>query len=239
MLALRKTRPAAGLEWAQVPEPEAPSGSDVLLQVAAAGICGSDVHIYQWTGGYEHLARHMPMTLGHEFSAHVVATGPAAEGVAVGDLVTVLPGIQCMRCISCLRGEPAYFCRNHRGVGTSADGAFARYTKVPAANCLVLPPELDPALGALLEPLCIGDNAVAEGEIRFGDTVLVLGPGTIGQAIARAASWRGAQRVVVVGLDDAARLATARAVGATHTIDLAEQPDLAAAFHAITGGQPA
>lgn len=239
MLALRKTQPAFGLEWADVPEPGAPTCADVLLEVAAVGICGSDVHIYQWTSGYGHLEKYLPRTLGHEFAAHVIAAGPEAECVNVGDLVTVMPGIQCMRCIACLRGEPAYFCRNHRGVGTSADGAFARFVKVPAANCLVLPPGFDPALGAMMEPLCIGDNAVIEGEVRFGDTVLVLGPGTIGQTIARAASWRGARRVVVVGLNDTVRLRTAMQVGATHTIDLADTPDLAKAFYAITGGEPA
>jgi len=239
MLALRKTRPAFGLEWEEVPEPPAPSGADVLLQVAAVGICGSDVHIFQWTDGYEHLARHLPVTLGHEFCARVRAAGPLVDSVKVGDLVAVLPGVQCRRCGPCLRGEAAYFCRNHRGIGTTRDGAFTSLVTVPAANCLVLPRNLDPALGALMEPLCIGDSAVMEGEVRFGDTVLVLGPGTIGQSIARASSWRGAARVIVVGLNDWPRLETALQVGATHVIDLATTPDLERAFMAITGGEPA
>src|SRR5690606_36777915 len=88
------------------------------------------------------------------------------------------------------------------------------------------------------EPLGIGYSATDVAETRFGDTVLVLGPGTIGQSAARTASWKGATRVIVVGMDDHARLATAMEVGATHCIDLAAMPDLGSEVGRITGGQP-
>ena len=111
--------------------------------------------------------------------------------------------------------------------------------RVPALACVALREGTDPVLAALMEPLCVGDNAARVGEVTTGDTVLVLGPGTIGQAIARAASWRGATTVVVAGLNDAVRLKTALQIGATHTIDLAEQPKLADAFFALTAGRHA
>jgi threonine dehydrogenase-like Zn-dependent dehydrogenase len=102
-----------------------------------------------------------------------------------------------------------------------------------------LQPDTDPVLAALLEPLAVGDNAVEVGEVGFGDTVLVLGPGTIGQAIARGASWRGAARIVVAGLNDESRLATARQIGATDTLDLATSGPLREAFLALTDGRAA
>jgi threonine dehydrogenase-like Zn-dependent dehydrogenase len=126
-------------------------------------------------------------------------------------------------------------CLNRRALGVTLDGAFARYVRAPAANCIPLAQGLDPALGALVEPLCIGDHATIVGEVSLGDVVVVLGPGTIGQAAARVARWRGASRVVVVGLNDEVRLETARAVGATHTIDLASTPDVLARFCSLTG----
>lgn len=234
MLALRKTAPAPGLTLQDIPEPGKPGPSEVLLEVAAAGICGSDLHLDDWQPGYEFMAASMPVTLGHEFCGRVRAAGADVHGFEAGQLVAVVPVIACMACANCLRGDPA-LCLHRRALGVTLDGAFARYVRAPAANCIPLPSNLDPALGALLEPLCIGDHANIVGEVGFGDTVVVLGPGTIGQAAARVARWRGASRVVVAGLNDGSRLETARAVGATHTIDLAETPDLVAQFRAITG----
>lgn len=85
----------------------------------------------------------------------------------------------------------------------------------------------------------MGDNACDVGQVTAGDTVVVLGPGTIGQAIVRAARWRGASRVIAVGMNDAARLEVAQAMGATHCIDLADGISLQQGIHRITGGKPA
>jgi threonine dehydrogenase-like Zn-dependent dehydrogenase len=234
MLALRKTKPAPGLTLQDIPEPGEPGQGEVLLEVAAAGVCGSDLHLEDWQSSYEFMTSSMPVTLGHEFSGRVRAVGADVQGLQIGQLVAVYPVVSCRGCANCLRGDPA-LCLRRRALGVTLDGAFARYVRVPAGNCIPLPAHLDPALGALLEPLCIGDHANILGEVGFGDTVVVLGPGTIGQAAARVARWRGASRVVVVGLNDGSRLATARAVGATHTIDLAETPDLIAQFRTCTG----
>lgn len=238
MLALRKTAPAPGLSLDEVPEPGRPGTGEVLIEVAAAGICGSDVHVYEWTGSYEFMRRRLPVILGHEFCGRIAAVGPDVPGLAEGDLVSAIPTIGCMRCPACAAGFPQR-CESRRTIGLTSDGAFARFVRVPWLACIPLREGTDPVLGALMEPLCVGDNAAEVGAVTSGDTVLVLGPGTIGQAIARAAAWRGATTVVVAGLNDGARLATARQIGATHTLDLAQTPDLASAFLAATGNRMA
>ncbi|WP_326543660.1 zinc-dependent alcohol dehydrogenase [Pseudorhodoferax sp.] len=234
MLALRKLQAGPGLALQEVPEPAPPQAGELLLAVEAAGICGSDLHLDAWAPGVQHVARHLPVTLGHEFAGRVLALGPDTEGPAPGTRVAVLPGVACQRCLACLRGEPAA-CARRQAIGVTRDGGFAPRVCVPAANCVVLPDGLEPALAALLEPLGIGDNAAQVGEIGFGDTVVVLGPGTIGQAACRAAAWRGAAAVVAVGFRDAPRLAVARAVGATHALDLADEAALPDALQRLLG----
>lgn len=236
MLALRKTAPAPGLSLDDIPEPGRPGVGEVLVEVAAAGICGSDVHVHDWSGNYEFMRSRLPVTMGHEFSGRIAAVGPEVSGLAEGDLVSAIPTIGCMKCTTCAAGFPQR-CDFRRTIGLTSDGAFARFVRVPALACVAMREGTDPLLAALMEPLCVGDNAAEVGAVTSGDTVLVLGPGTIGQAIARAAAWRGATTIVVAGLDDKTRLATAMRIGATHTIDLADTPDLSAGFLAATGGR--
>lgn len=238
MLALRKTAAAPGLSLDDIAEPGRPGPGEVLIEVAAAGICGSDVHVCDWTGSYEFMRSRLPVTLGHEFSGRIAASGPDVSGLPEGQLVSAIPTIGCMKCTSCAAGFPQR-CNFRKTIGLTSDGAFARFVRVPALACVPLREGTDPVLAALMEPLCVGDNAARLGEVSSGDTVLVLGPGTIGQAIARAAAWRGATTVVVAGLNDAVRLQTALQIGATHTIDLATQPGLADAFLALTEGRQA
>lgn len=238
MLALRKTAPAPGLQLQVVDEPGRPEAGEVLVEVAAAGICGSDVHVYEWTSSYEFMRSRLPVTLGHEFCGRIAAVGPGVVGFAEGDLVAPMPTMGCLQCADCAGGQPLR-CRFKRTLGLTRDGAFARFVRVSAISCVRLHPATDPVLAALLEPLSVGDNAVEVGEVGLGDTVLVLGPGSIGQAIARGARWRGAARVVVAGLNDSARLATAREVGATDTLDLATCGPLREAFLTLTGGREA
>ena len=90
MLALRKTRPGFGLDLVEVAEPAAPAPGEVTVRVEAEGICGSDVHAYEWTDGYGHMVPYLPVTMGHEFCGRVVAAGPGAA-VAEGSRVAVHP----------------------------------------------------------------------------------------------------------------------------------------------------
>ena len=221
MQALQKTAAEFGLEFREAAEPSEPAPDDVILQVAAAGICGSDVHIYDWSGGYDFLKSAFPVTIGHEFSGTVFKTGAAVHDLQIGQPVVVIPSVECGVCEFCVGGRLDE-CRNRRGIGMLRDGAFAPFVRVPAANCLALPAGLDLGIAALCEPLSISMSAVDTAQVKAGDRVLVLGPGSIGQGIALMARARGAQ-VVIAGFDDAERLATARALGIAMTLDLKQQ----------------
>jgi threonine dehydrogenase-like Zn-dependent dehydrogenase len=234
MLSLRKTRPAFGLDLDEIPDPPGPGPGEVTLRVEHAGICGSDVHAYEWTDGYGFMVPHLPVVMGHEFAGHVVAAGRGA-GIAEGARVTVMPGITCGVCANCQRGDTRN-CLHRSAIGLTRPGAFAPFVTVPAANCLALPPGVDTELGALAEPLCVGCEAVLTGDIGLGDTVLVMGPGTIGQAAALMAQAAGAGRVLVAGRSDAPRFAVLRALGLPDVLDVADGP-LPDLLLAATGGR--
>jgi threonine dehydrogenase-like Zn-dependent dehydrogenase len=222
MLALRKLGPGFGLEAVEAPEPQAPGAGEVLVRVEAVGICGSDVHIYEWTDGYDFMLPHLPVTLGHELAGHVAAVGPNVD-MAVGARVAVLPAVACGACPSCRIGEPQG-CTRRRAIGLTMDGGYAALVRVPAGNLLPLPPAIDAELGALVEPLAVAADAVLVGEVGLGDTVLVLGPGTIGQGLALMAREAGATRVIVAGRADGPRFEVLRRLGFPDTVDVAEGP---------------
>ncbi len=229
MQALRKTRPAAGLELVDVPVPllEADSG-DVLVEVSATGICGSDLHVDDWTSSYAFITGSIPVTIGHEFVG-VARTGPLA-----GRRVVVRPSVTCGVCAACAAGDHDG-CERRRGIGMTRDGAFARWVRVPARNCVPVPDALSDELAALTEPLTISMQALRIAGNVAGRRVLVMGPGTIGQGIAVLARRAGAAQVVVSGFDDEARFDALRRMGFDALVDVAGQP-LAEGCGAHTGG---
>lgn len=220
MKALQKIRPEFGVELREVRAPEAPGPGWVAVDVGAVGICGSDLHVYEWTGGYEFVTKAMPLTLGHEFAGRIAALGPGVDAVAVGDRVTAMPSVACGECAACLAGNSAQ-CTNRVGLGMTRPGAFARSLLVPAENCVRLPASLDDELAALTEPLTVGARAVEVGGVKPGDRVLIIGPGTIGQAIALMAREAGASEIVIAGRDDGPRIDCLRALGFERTVDTA------------------
>ena len=222
MLALRKTQTGFGLELGEAHEPPTPTAGEVTLRVEAVGICGSDVHAYEWTDGYGFMAPHLPVTMGHEFAGHVVADGAGAT-LAEGTRVTAIPMIACGTCFACARGDQRN-CQQRQAIGLTRDGGFARHVTLPAANCLVLPEAVDSELGAMTEPLGVGCEAVLTGDVGLGDTVLVMGPGTIGQSIALFARAAGAGHVLVAGRADAPRFDVLRQLGFDDLLDVAEAP---------------
>lgn len=235
MQALRKTKPEFGLEVCTVEAPSEAAAGDVIVEVAAVGICGTDVHIHEWTGGYEFMAPALPVTIGHEFCGRVVAVGASSDGVKVGDRVTCIPFVPCGACDACKAGD-THLCGSPKpGLGFLRDGAFARYVAVPAANCLALPEHVPDDIGALVEPLTIGARAVQVSGVKPGDRVLVLGPGPIGQCIAMMARRAGAAEVVVLGKDDPARLKAVRALGFEQAIDIGDRT-IAEALRALPAG---
>src|SRR5512147_2055396 len=145
MQALQKTAPTFGLELRDVPEPPTPAPGEVIVAVAAAGICGTDLHIYEWTAGYEAMEPAMPVTLGHEFSGTIAAVGADVRAVEEGAVVAVRPSVVCGRCPACLAGD-ADLCTQRKGIGVTRDGGLARYVRVPAENCVIAPQGLDTEL---------------------------------------------------------------------------------------------
>ncbi len=234
MLTLRKTSAAFGLDLGDIAEAASPAAHEVTVRVEAAGICGSDVHAYEWTDGYGFMVPHLPVVMGHEFAGLVVKAG-AAAGVREGARVTVMPGIDCGVCGPCACGDFRN-CANRASIGLTRNGGFGRFVTIPAANCLELPELVDTELGALTEPLGVGCEAVLTGEVGLGDVVLVMGPGTIGQAIAIFARAAGASRVLIAGKADGPRFDVMRALGFDDILDVAEAP-LADLVMAATGGR--
>src|SRR5450432_4756458 len=115
MQALQKIAPAFGLELRDVPPPDAPGPGEVIVAVSAVGICGTDLHIYEWTAGYEVMTKAMPVTLGHEFSGTIAAVGAGVQSLRVGALVAIRPSVVCGRCPACLAGNTDA-CKNRKGI---------------------------------------------------------------------------------------------------------------------------
>lgn len=181
----------------EVREEPAPGAGEVLVRVAATGICGSDVHGFTGENG----RRHPGQVMGHETVGHVAALGPGVEGdhaLRPGDTVTVNPVISCGECLACRSGSEQS-CPRRRVIGVDPTllSAFAGMLVVPAANVVVLPADMPLEYGALVEPLSVGYHAARRGGCGPADRVLVIGGGPIGQACVLAARRLGAEQVVV------------------------------------------
>jgi 2-desacetyl-2-hydroxyethyl bacteriochlorophyllide A dehydrogenase len=183
---------------------------DVLIRVHAAGICGTDLHIFK--GEYE---SEYPIIPGHEFSGEVVAVGADVINFKVGDHVTADPNIPCNRCAYCQRNEPNQ-CRNLKAIGVTRSGAFAEYVVAPEGNVFSIG-DLSYGAAALIEPLACVVWGIKQVGVQAGDTALVFGAGPMGLLVAQSLKQAGAVRVVVTDVVPW-RLQMAEQLGATHTI---------------------
>jgi L-iditol 2-dehydrogenase len=208
MKAIAKTRPEPGVEIIDVPVPK-PGPNELLVKVAACGICGSDLHIYLWELGAERAVSAMPSVIGHEPAGEVVEVGPGVSAFKVGDHVALDPFGPCGRCPLC-QGGRFNFCLNPGRLG----GAFAEYCIAPTQNAWLVPKSMDLEQAALLEPFATGVHAVEESSLKAGDSCVIEGPGPIGLCTALAARALGVASIVVTGLKiDEDRLALARRMG--------------------------
>jgi 2-desacetyl-2-hydroxyethyl bacteriochlorophyllide A dehydrogenase len=200
-------------------EPQ-PGPGQVLIRVAACGICGTDRHIYH--GEFDTTP---PVITGHEYAGEIVALGAGVHDLAVGDQVTVDPNMSCGVCRSCRRGE-THLCEHLAALGVDVDGGFAELCVAPRAQCFRLPESVTPLEGAMTEPLACCLHGIDLAEVRAGDLVAVIGGGAIGQMLAQLARLRGAGRVVVSD-PVAARREMAARLGADAVIDPRETDPLA------------
>jgi len=221
MLALQKSHPGKGVVLQDVAEAALHDSKNLVIRVAATGICGTDLHLDHWAEGFQFISDILPVTLGHEFTGAVVALGNAVTGFELGDRVVVQPALSCGTCEYCVAGRHND-CVNRLGLGMQVSGGFASHVEVPAKHCLHVPDAIDAELGALIEPLTTSAHTVQLGRITPGDRVVVFGPGPIGQGAAIFARRAGAAQVVVVGHGDLARFETLRRLGFETLVDLAE-----------------
>ena len=203
-----------------MPVPSCGAG-EVLVQVAACGICGSDVHGYDGSSG----RRIPPIVMGHEAAGIVAAVGTDVRSVSLGDRVTFDSTVYCAKCEFCLRGE-INLCEDRQVVGVSCAeyrraGAFAEYIAVPEYILYRLPNSLSFADAAMLEAVSVALHAVKLSEVGGGETALVIGAGMIGLLVLQAALVAGCARVFVADVD-ATRLAMAATLGAELTLHASE-----------------
>jgi 2-desacetyl-2-hydroxyethyl bacteriochlorophyllide A dehydrogenase len=210
MKAIAKTRPEPGVEIVDVPVPK-PGRDEILVKIAACGICGSDLHIYLWELGAERAVASLPAVIGHEPAGEVVELGSGVSGFKVGDHVALDPYGACGRCPSCHSGR-FNFCDSPGRLG----GAFAQYAIAPVQNAWIVPKSMDWETAAMLEPFATGLHGVEVSSLKAGDSAVIEGPGPIGLCTALAARAMGATSIVITGLAaDAERLALARTMGFT------------------------
>ena len=216
MKALVKVRPEPGLRIEEVPIPEL-GRDDVLIRVLRTGVCGTDLHIYEWDG-WAQANVPVPLVIGHEFVGEIVDLGPDVDDLQVGDLVSGEGHLVCGRCRNCMAGRRVQ-CARTKGIGVNHPGAFAEFIAMPATNVWRHPPDIDLDVAAIFDPF---GNAVHTA-LTFpilGEDVLITGAGPIGLMAAIVARHAGARHVVITDVSPY-RLDLARRIGVTLAVDAA------------------
>ncbi len=197
------------IEIAEVPDP-APGPREVVVDVAACGLCGTDLHILQGE-----FAPSLPLVPGHEFAGEVVAVGSAVTEVAIGDRVGVDPSLYCFECHYCRLGRNN-LCERWGGIGVTTGGGAAEFAVAPVANCVRLPDHIRTEDAALIEPLSCAVRGYDVLRSQLGSRVLIYGSGTMGLMMLELAKRTGAASVDLVDIN-ADRLKTARLLGCDET----------------------
>jgi L-iditol 2-dehydrogenase len=204
------------LEFMDVPQPQIKNDTDVLLKIAAVGICGSDIHYYE-DGKVGTQVVKYPYRIGHECSATVTQIGKAVKNIKIGDKIAVEPTVVCHKCDQCRMGRENT-CRDIKFLGTpgQGDGCLCEYIIMPAENCFVVTNSLTLTQAALCEPFSIGIYSVKQGHGPYNDRIAILGSGPIGLSCMTAAKLLGAKKIYITDKLDY-RLAVAKKYGANWT----------------------
>ncbi len=229
---VKKAKGKGQIELMDYPVPQIREGY-VRIKIKAAGICGSDLKIYDDDHPY-----YPPVVLGHEFSGVIEEMGSGVEGWRTGErVVSEVHGLVCGRCRFCLSGEK-HVCPSKRALGWGIDGAFAEYVSVPSWLLHKIPEQISFEEAAVMEPLAIAIHGVLErARVEPEDVVVVLGCGPVGLLALQIAKAEGASKVFVTGItqDEKLRLKLARELGADRTINV-EKEDPVAVVKESTGG---
>ncbi len=215
MKALVKRKAERGLWMEDVPEPEV-GVNDVLIRVEKTGICGTDVHIYEWDAWAQKTIP-VPLVVGHEFVGEVVRVGSNVTDFHPGEVVSGEGHVVCGRCRNCLAGR-RHLCKDTQGVGVNRPGAFAEYLVLPMTNVWHHDEGIDREVAAIFDPF---GNAVhtALSFPVLGEDVLITGAGPIGMMAAAVVRHAGARHVVITDVNPW-RLELASRMGATRTVDV-------------------
>jgi threonine 3-dehydrogenase len=238
MRALRKMGPEAGARLVEVPVPT-PGPGEVLIHVAAASICGTDLHIYGWDAWAEARLRQLPVTFGHEVAGTIEAVGPEVHHIRPGAFVAAEGHVFCGFCPPCRAGR-AHICENLRILGVDFDGGFAEYVVLPERNAWEVDRRIAPEVASIHDPF---GNAVHTAFISGGAdeiptaTVVVLGCGPIGLFAVGVVRAAGARQVIAVEPNEFRRN-LAKEMGADQVVD-PEHEDPVEAIMAATDGHGA
>jgi threonine 3-dehydrogenase len=223
MKALVKSEAGPGLWLKDVPQPTI-GINDLLIRVLRTGICGTDLHIYDWDA-WAQRAIPVPLVIGHEFVGEIVEVGGNVNDFHPGDLVSGEGHLVCGRCRNCMAGR-RHLCAHTQGVGVNRDGAFAEYIALPMTNVWRHPPDIALDIAAIFDPF---GNAVhtALSFPVLGEDVLITGAGPIGLMAIPVVRFAGARHVVITDVNDY-RLDLAKRMGATCALDIrsATLPDI-------------
>jgi threonine 3-dehydrogenase len=231
MRALVKESAGPGIVLRDVPVPSC-GPNEALIRVHHAGVCGTDLHIWEWDSWARNRLR-PPLVVGHEFAGSIAQLGPGAgdDLLAVGDMVTAEGHVVCGHCLQCRLGV-AHLCRRTQIIGVDRDGAFADYIVMPASNVMKLD-GIPTEIGAIMDPLGNAVHTVLEADVP-GSTVLVLGCGPIGCFAVGVARAAGASLVMASDYNPK-RLELARRMGAQVTLNPGTD-DVVARVRELTGG---
>lgn len=212
-------------------EPAIDDHDDVLIQMTAAGICGSDVGIYHGTNA----AATYPRIIGHEMVGHVVKVGPTVRNLKVGDRVIVNQVTNCGHCYPC-RKNRGNVCDNLQVRGVHIDGGYREFIAVPESDCYILPDSISDIDAVMIEPTTIAIQCCSRAELEKDDMLLLLGSGALGSSILKIAR-QICDTIIVADINDE-KLEIARQNGATEVINVLNE-DLASKVKEYTGGHGA
>jgi threonine 3-dehydrogenase len=213
--ALVKREATEGLWLEDVPEPTI-GINDVLIRVRKTGICGTDVHIYNWDA-WARKTITVPMVVGHEFVGEIVKVGSNVADFRPGDVVSGEGHVVCGRCRNCMAGR-RHLCRDTKGVGVNRAGAFAEYISLPMTNVWHHAPGIEDAVAAIFDPLGNAVHTALSFDL-LGEDVLITGAGPIGIMAAAVARHAGARHVVITDVNPY-RLSLAEKLGVTRAVDV-------------------
>jgi threonine 3-dehydrogenase len=215
MQALVKKRAELGLWLDEVPVPEV-GINDVLIRVLRTGICGTDLHIYEWDAWAQKTIP-VPLVIGHEFVGRIVEVGGNVKDFHPGEIVSGEGHVVCGHCRNCLAGR-RHLCKDTQGIGVSRPGAFAEYLALPMTNVWVHDPAIPRDVQAIFDPFGNAVHTALSFDV-LGEDVLVTGAGPIGCMAAAVVRHAGARHVVVTDVNPY-RLALAKRLGATLALDV-------------------